>query len=58
MLIFRACITLENINSHTVHVLGFILLGRMPKIRKGTENTPRNGTGTRICCQQPLQIFE
>src|ERR1700759_5684510 len=37
-------------------MLGFIRLGRMPKARNGTDNTPRNGIGICICCQQPLQI--
>src|SRR2546421_3063381 len=57
MVIFLARITLVNINSQTVQVLGFILLGRMPKARNGIESTPRSGTGTCICCQQPMQIF-
>src|SRR4051794_40035181 len=57
MVIFLARITLVNINSQTVQVLGFILLGRMPKARNGIESTPRSGTGTCICCQQPTQIF-
>src|SRR4051812_22992053 len=57
MVIFLARITLVNINSQTVQVLGFILLGRMPKARNGTESTPRSGTGTCICCQHPMQIF-
>ena len=46
MVIFLARITLVNINSQTVQVLGFILLGRMPKARNGIESTPRSGTGT------------
>jgi hypothetical protein len=36
----------------------FIRLGRMPKIRKGSEAIPRNGTGRCSCCQQPLQILD
>src|SRR5258708_2585727 len=50
--------TFVNIISQTVHVFGFIRLGRMPKIRKGSEAMPRNGTGRRSCCQQPLQILD
>jgi len=58
IVIFRAFITLVNISSQIVQVLGFIRLGRMPNRRNGTENTPCRGTGTCICCQHPLQIFE
>jgi hypothetical protein len=58
MVIFRALITLVNIISQTVQVLGFIRLGRMPKARKGADATPRNGTGMCIWCQHPLQILE
>src|SRR5215212_11447901 len=47
-----------NISSQTVEVFGFMRLGRMPKIRSGSEAGPRSGTGTRICCQQPLQIMD
>ena len=57
MVILRARITLVNINSQIVQVLGFIRLGRMPKARKGAEITPRSGTGTCNCSQHPLQIF-
>ena len=57
MVTFRARITVVNINSQMVQVLGFILLGRMPKARNGTERTPRSGTGRCICCQHPMQIF-
>jgi hypothetical protein len=49
--------TRVNMSSHTVQVFGFIRLGRMPNMRKGMEARPRSGTGTRICCQQPMQIF-
>ena len=45
MLTLRARITLVNISSQMVQVLGFILLGRMPNARNGSESTPRNGTG-------------
>src|SRR5215217_6423703 len=50
--------TRVNISSQTVQVFGFMRLGRMPKIRSGSEAGPRSGTGTRICCQQPLQIMD
>jgi len=46
-----------NANSQKVQVLGFILLGRMPNARNGTESTPRSGTGGCNCCQQLMQIF-
>jgi hypothetical protein len=58
MVTLRVFITLENINSQIVQVLGFIRLGRMPNNRNGTEATPRKGTGKCICCQQPMQIFD
>src|SRR5208283_2797243 len=54
---WRAFITFVNISSQIVQVLGFIRLGRIPKARNGAEAMPRNGTGTRICCQHPLHIF-
>src|SRR5215212_9966030 len=50
--------TRVNISSHTVQVFGFMRLGRIPKRRRGTDAGPRSGTGTRICCQQPLQIMD
>jgi hypothetical protein len=50
--------TFVNIISQTVHVFGFIRLGRMPNTQKGSAATPRNGTGRCNCCQQPLQIFD
>lgn len=56
MVTLRARITLANISSQMVQVLGFIRLGRMPNMRNGTESTPRSGTGICICCQHPLQI--
>src|SRR6185295_7581748 len=58
MVILRAFITFVNISSQIVQVLGFIRLGRMPNRRNGTDATPRSGTGTCICCQQPLQILD
>ena len=58
ILILLARMILLNISSQNVHVLGFILLGRIPKARKGTDAGPRNGTGKWICCQQPLQILD
>jgi hypothetical protein len=54
---FRAFMILANINSQIVHVFGFMRLGRMPKSRNGIAAMPRNGTGMRMCCQQPMQIF-
>jgi hypothetical protein len=53
----RARITLVNISSQIVQVLGFIRLGRTPKARNGTDITPRSGTGMRICSQHPIQNF-
>src|SRR5882724_48886 len=58
MVILRAFITLVNINSKMVKVLGFIRLGRTPNARNGAESTPRSGTGRCICSQQPLQILD
>src|SRR6185503_13844333 len=58
MVILRACITLVNISSQMVQVLGFIRLGRTPKARNGAEITPRSGTGRCICSQHPLQNLE
>ena len=58
MVILRARITLVNISSQMVQVLGFIRLGRTPKTRNGAEITPRIGTGTCICSQQPMQNLE
>src|SRR4029078_6844030 len=55
MVILRACITLVNISSQMVQVLGFIRLGRTPNARNGAEITPRSGTGRCICSQQPVQ---
>ncbi|HEY5818290.1 MAG TPA: hypothetical protein VIU14_07800 [Mesorhizobium sp.] len=54
----RAFITRVNMSSQMVQVLGFMRLGRMPKARNGREAGPRKGTGTRICCQQPMQILD
>jgi hypothetical protein len=56
MVTARAFITLVNAISQMVQVFGFIRLGRMPNMRKGTENGPRNGTGRCNCCQQPMQM--
>src|SRR6185436_11844274 len=58
MVILRACITLVNISSQMVQVLGFIRLGRTPNARNGAEITPRSGTGRCICSQQPMQNLE
>ena len=58
MLTLRALITVVNINSQIVQVFGFILLGRMPNARNGTDNTPCSGTGRCICCQHPLQMLD
>src|ERR1700750_2107237 len=54
MVILRACITLVNISSQMVQVLGFIRLGRTPNARNGAEITPRSGTGICSCSQHPL----
>jgi hypothetical protein len=47
-----------NINSQIVQVLGFMGLGRTPKTLNGIDRSPRKGIGTRICCQQPLQMID
>src|SRR5690348_15220528 len=57
MVILRARITFVNISSQIVHRFGFMRLGLMPNTRNGADSTPRSGTGTRICCQHPLQIL-
>jgi hypothetical protein len=54
---FHDRITFVNISSQMAQVLGFILLGRIPNARNGTDSTPRSGTGRCICCQHPTQIF-
>ncbi len=56
MLTLRARITFVKLSSQIVQRLGFIRLGRTPNARNGIESGPRNGTGTRICSQQPLRI--
>src|SRR3546814_592031 len=56
ILILRVRMSRLNIISQSVQVFGFMRLGRMPAKRKGAESTPRNGIGTRSCCQQPLQM--
>ena len=57
MVTWRAFITLVNIISQMVQVLGFIRLGRMPNARNGTDTTPRSGTGRCMCSQQPMHIL-
>ena len=52
---FRARITVVNINSQTVQVLGFIRLPLIPNARNGTDSPPRSGRCS--CCQHPVQIF-
>ena len=53
-----ARIVLMPVSGQASEEFQFIRLGRMPKIRKGSEAIPRNGTGRCSCCQQPLQILD
>ncbi len=50
--------TLEKNVSQTVHRFGLMRLTLIPTMRKGIESGPRRAIGTRIFCQQLLQIVE